>query len=487
MSQDTLGAKSTTIQNTRFLKESAGRADDVLTRKVGPKLCGHLIKLIKVSSMFSLDHQQTSSAALEFTEWLDEQLKEQNEEQFCLQISENSFLINGQLIKFDERAYERANVLRRQFGKLAVNQLTLMRGLAAGEIRSLIESFQRAGGDQGVPEGEGIRQPHLELTQAKVQESINAVARIDERRQLVEMYAGLLVKVSTYFQQLTGTSVPSARFVKRFVQRIAEVLPRHGNFFVGLVNLQLVAGKNFVHAANTSIYAMLLANEIGLMRSDIVRVGMTAITQDIHRLRTEFTEPEGMTVGDTQHFESNLEAVITLSELGSSDVLSALRLVTAYERGFPYNRTLPTVWYRDELKPHLLSRLIELARHYDVLTQGIDGVKAMSPDMALERLLSQIGSHYDADLTRVFVNLIGLFPVGVTVQLSSGEQALVIRTPSADSRKMMVANLNRPVVRLLDGSARIIDLSAPEHRGLRVARIVDKAQIQETPSAFFLF
>ncbi len=473
----------TTIQRTQFLEERDQLVEDSLITVVGPAITTFLTRVIKVAEMFSADHQQVTIAAREFTEWLGKQFEESREDEISLQIAERNFFLNGQLLKLDARAYQRAAEIRKTFAVYSINQISLRKGVGALEVVALVQALREA--KQGsLPTLEFFRQPNIGL--ASVAEQDFEVPDVDERRELIEQYAGLLVKVQIYFGRLRRGAVPSARHIKRIVQRIADSIEERGDVFVGLINLRLIRSQDFVHATNTCIYSMLLASAIGLSKVDIVRCGMTALTQNIERLHDPFAEEGEFQTGDDTHFQTNLSSVVALSAIGAGDVLSALRLVTSYERGFPFNKPLPREWYREELKPHLLSRVIEIARHYDVLTQGLEGVESKPPDRALQTLMAKMGSHYDPNLTRIFVNMIGVYPVGCIVELSTGDRALVIKSPALVSDQNL-SNASRPTVKMLDAGGRVLDLASSKHQGIRIQRIVEESEIEERPGAFFLF
>ncbi len=482
MSDDNESAPPT-IQQTMFLQERDQVVDDTLISVVGPAIVTFLVRVIKVSKMFTGDHAQVNTAANEFTIWISEQFDATREEAISIQMSEKNFFINGQLLKLDARAFHRALEIRKGFLEYSINSITMKRGIAAGEIVALVQALRdlRTG---ELPTLELFQQPNLEL--ASVVEQDYEVPDVDERRQLIELYAGLLVKCHIYFSRLKRGATPSARHVKRLVQRIANELEERGDVFVGLINLKLIAGQEFVHAVNTCIYAMLLAHAVGLERTDIVRCGMTAMTQNIERLSDPLREESEFRAGDDTHFDTNLSSMVALSAIGAGDVLSALRLVTSYERGFPFNKPLPEAWYREELRPHLLSRVIEIARHYDILTQGLEGANAKTPDRSLQTMMAKMGSHYDPNLTRIFVNVVGVYPVGCIVELSTSDRALIIRSPALTSDQNL-SNAGRPVIKLMDGSDRIMDLSQQQHAGLRILRIVDRDEVEDAPGAFFLF
>jgi hypothetical protein len=67
----------------------------------------------------------------------------------------------------------------------------------------------------------------------------------------------------------------------------------------------------------------------------------------------------------------------------------------------------------------------------------------MRPEEALNALLEDEGGHYDPLLTKLFVNTIGIYPVGTVVKLSTGELAVVHRPP------VDPALVNRPFVSIL--------------------------------------
>lgn len=473
-----------TIQNTLFLQEREKKVDDVLTNEIGPQVCVFLSRIIKVSQLFAVEHAQTLLACREFAEWLDAAMREHSEEFLQLQMTEANYFVNGQLVRLDSRTYALTLEVRATLLGMSVNQITFHRGIGSDEMLEVVRALKEA------KEGGGLslqdfRQPHIELTSVAEQE-LDVPETEDARRKIIEIYATLLIKTHVYFHRLRRGSQPSSKYIKRLVQQTADHLSDYGDIFVGLINLRMIVGQDFVHAVNTSVYAMMLANAIGLDRMDVVRCGMTAITQDIDRLRVVADEPDvTFSTGDETHFRTNLTAVMSMSRIGAADVLSALRLVTSYERGFPFNKPLPAAWYREELRPHLLSRIVEIARHYDITTQGIEGEKK-TPDLALQGMMMRMGSHYDPNLMRIFVNVVGLYPVGCVVELSTRERAVVMRSPEVVTENK-ISNAVRPIIRMLDGTERIIDLALEQNQGLRIVRIVEEKDLAERPGAFFLF
>lgn len=480
-----------TIQDTMFLAQREARVDDTLVAEIGPQITVFLSRIIKVSRMFAVEHAQTLLACREFAEWLDSSMREHSEDSLQIQMTESNYFVNGQLVRMDARTYALTLDVRTTLLGLSVNQLTFQRGIVPEELLEFVKLLRDAAQGSGVTLHD-FRQPHMAASNVAEQE-LDVPLVDDERREVIEIYASLLVKTSVYFHRMRRGAQPSSKFIKRLVQRMADHIRLHGDIFVGLINLRMISGQDFVHAVNTSIYAMMLADAIKLDRMDVVRCGLTAITQDVDRLDLKNlpadeviqTADEVFQTGDETHFRTNLSAVMTMSRIGAGDVLSALRLVTTYERGFPFNRPLPAAWYREELRPHLLSRIVEIARHYDIVTQGLEG-EAKTPDRALQLMMMQMGSHYDPNLMKIFVNVVGIYPVGCVVELSTMQRAVVMRSPEIVTENKL-SNAVRPIIRLLDGSERIIDLALEQNQGVRIVRIVEESGLPDRPGAFFLF
>ena len=463
------------------------RLDESLVKEFGPRLVKDLLRLLKTSAMFGPAHQHVVAIAEALCEALNAAAQERGEDYFALQMTHTNIFINGQLIKFTEAEFDRSVRLRALCLTYSINQVSFYCGVSPAQLSALLKALHEVASDQSASL-EAFVQSHIKL-QAVSHRVLEAVAGDDIRREIIELYAGLVVKASLYFQRLRLTRHASARHIKRLVQQCADHFTAHRHVFLGLIHLRLIRDQDFVHAVNTAMYAMCLADEIGLDRVELVRVGLTSITQNVAMILQQHEPVTISELGDQSHFQTNMTSVTTLSQMGATDVLSALRLVTTYERGFPYNKPLPSQWYDQALRPHLLSRIVEIAHHYDLLMQPIQGRAALPPDLALQALSEQMGRHYDPTLTKLFINLIGIFPVGETVLLSTGERALVVKSPSLEASQVNKSVAHRPVVKLLGGSQRLMDLSLEAHRGVKIVQIVSAEEIEpgEQPGAFFFF
>ena len=117
-------------------------------------------------------------------------------------------------------------------------------------------------------------------------------------------------------------------------------------------------------------------------------------------------------------------------------------------------------------RQHLFSQIVSLADAYEVLTAVRVYYKAPMPsDEVIRALVKKRGSDFDATLVKAFINMIGIFPIGTLLKLSSGEIGLVVHQTS---------DLMRPRVLLLtkfDGSEKesgeevsLLEMTAGKHK-----------------------
>src|SRR5690554_6692063 len=184
---------------------------------------------------------------------------------------------------------------------------------------------------------------------------------------------------------------------------------------------------------------------------------MAIVYQDLDRLM-------GITVGhrdhdeplaDAQQFQSNLRDVAHMLERVRGDVVSTLRVLLAYERGCDFGRPVARPFYRSERTLHLITRIIDVARAYDLLIQGLQGYKQRRPDLTIQYIQSRAGMSFDPTLVDLLVSTLGIHPIGTRTP-----------APSSDPR--------RPVVRLLDrANPTVIDLSEPRFANIEIVQSID--------------
>jgi len=117
-------------------------------------------------------------------------------------------------------------------------------------------------------------------------------------------------------------------------------------------------------------------------------------------------------------------------------------------------------------EPSLFGRIIQIADVYDAMTTPrVYRKKSYSPDQALAIMLTDGETAFDPSLLKVFIGLVGIYPVGSLVLLDTKEIAITYKTnPDPEL-------LDRPEVIVIyrDGKGEVqknfVDLSEPGSAG----------------------
>ncbi len=92
----------------------------------------------------------------------------------------------------------------------------------------------------------------------------------------------------------------------------------------------------------------------------------------------------------------------------------------------------------------LFSRIIRIVDSYDAMTsKRVYRRSHWNSIEAIEELWNLSGRHYDPAILKIFINTVGIFPIGSLVQLSTGEISIVLKNSSHSEA------LLRPTVKTL--------------------------------------
>jgi len=216
--------------------------------------------------------------------------------------------------------------------------------------------------------------------------------------------------------------------------------------------------KLFHHCLNVSLYALAIGQRLGMSRRQLGELGIAALFHDIgktakhDKIPLEQVQREApvrgarMLMEENSHHESMLKAAIV-----------------AFEQHSHYDGSgHPQV----DHELHLFSRIITIADCFEALTaQRAPGEEHHSSYEAYLLMQQRAGTIFDPLLIKVFMNALGIYPVGSYVRLESGEVAMVQNAPAEPD------NIDRPIVRVIktgQGSMQpdeTVDLAEPGEDG----------------------
>jgi HD-GYP domain-containing protein (c-di-GMP phosphodiesterase class II) len=183
-------------------------------------------------------------------------------------------------------------------------------------------------------------------------------------------------------------------------------------------------------------------------------LGKAVIPSEVLNKATEFTEEEWRIM--RRHPVQGVKLLLKLKGINETTIRMVIGVFEHHlnmdNSGYP---KLDRVWSLS-----LLGRMISLCDCYDALTSSrVYNRVPYTPERALKFMLAKSGTAFDSTLMKIFVNSIGIFPIGTVVLLDTGEMG-VVTAISQDPQKA-----ERPKVKLItdpsgnEKSGEVIDLS----------------------------
>jgi HD-GYP domain-containing protein (c-di-GMP phosphodiesterase class II) len=298
----------------------------------------------------------------------------------------------------------------------------------------------------------------------------------DAKERAKGIYAETLEVISDVMENVKLGKALRLRRAKRVVQTMIDQLLETEATLLGLTNLRCHDAYTYHHSVNVGILSIAIGQRVGLSRNSLVDLGLAAIFHDIGKSYVPLEILNKPTPLDDREWavmqRHPVFGVRELLKLKGLDVLTARIMQGAFEHHLGLDGSgYPAVEYPQGMS--LSGRIIAIADCYDALTSArVYRREADPPDVTLRYILQKRGSVYDPILAKLFVNALGVYPMGTLCQLSSGELAVVMES------QLDPEQWERPHVKIIAGAdgepvdGVVVNLAAPGE-GRAVARTLD--------------
>jgi HD-GYP domain-containing protein (c-di-GMP phosphodiesterase class II) len=271
----------------------------------------------------------------------------------------------------------------------------------------------------------------------------------------------------------------------RVVQEMATNIIEDDEVYAAISTLRVFDDYTFTHSVNVAMLSMCLGRRINLLRRTIASLGICALFHDLGKIEIPnevLYKKEKLDDGELKLIEEHsLNSARLMLKLKASTDSKARILVPLFEHHLKYDLTgYPRADWKKPLT--LFGKIISIADKYDTLTSSRAYRKSLlSPDRALGYMLDHAGKDFDPILTKVFINILGVYPVGTLLQLNTDELALVVSSPSRNfSRKPLVCVLEKEG----EGSYKKKEIISLEERDTKTGDYVRKIIETYHPAAF---
>jgi putative nucleotidyltransferase with HDIG domain len=345
------------------------------------------------------------------------------------------------------RAAENMGELMRRLQQAGVERIALDRGVEISEITRLVQGLASTDATQLAALTD---LPHIRVGRLQVERRVEAPS--GDIATFQRLYEDAVSVAGKLWDGAQSEGKPDPNASRGIVDSLAQAVAQNRTALLALTALKNYDNYTFTHMVNVSILTMGQARGLGIDGPLLREFGLSALMHDIGKVKTPteiLNKPEKL---DEREFDIMKRHTVDGAEiLRRTPEMPTLAPIVAFEHHLRQDGTgYPDGVKRGQL--NLATMLCGVADVYDAMRSQRHYQEAFPTDRILAVLKRNDGKQFDQNLVRRFAQLVGIYPVGNLVRLSTNEIAVVLKAYAPDPY--------RPRVRVLR-SADGVDLERP--------------------------
>ncbi|HHU90659.1 MAG TPA: HD-GYP domain-containing protein [Clostridiaceae bacterium] len=210
-----------------------------------------------------------------------------------------------------------------------------------------------------------------------------------------------------------------------FIDEIIEDTIHNSDIVNNLMTVSTYDDSTFIHSINVMLLSLVVANRLGMDRSEVKRVALSCLLHDIGKIyiplsiinKVDKLEVEEFNI-IKNHPRKGYEFLRDCTDLSLSERIACL---THHEKwdgtGYPFGKSGEDI--------HLYGRICCLCDIFDALTSDKAYRRGVKPNEAMEYIMANGGILFDYELVKIFTEAVNIYPIGTMVLLSNGFEGIV--------------------------------------------------------------
>ena len=407
--------------------EIRGDGEDVAIRRSPQDLINQLSVILRTAQIHDPNNIAVTTAIDRFLLLINPLIE--SERTVTLELVGEFFYIDGTRIRYSLEYLLNFDFLVRELKNREIGGIIFKDKIKPDDVKTFLKSFITAGFSDT---------PYEKMSEGMEQSRSMAVDRLKKVQEGDEVDARKIIK-KTYFNAVSYskgvmTKIKSGEKVnikkaKRIVETMVDKLLEEEQMLLSMTAIKDYDEYTYHHSVNVSVLSIALGQRLGLSKKVLTELGITAIFHDIGKIEipneilnkpSDFNDDEWRLV--RRHPIWGVRAILKLRGFDNTTMRSS---IVAFEHHMNYDFSgYPRVKKYTELD--FYSRIVSLADQYDAMTSArVYSRIPMSPDKALSIMMERAGTQLDPLLLKFFINMVGVFPIGSLLLLSTRELGLV--------------------------------------------------------------
>jgi len=426
---------------------------DRTIQDLGKSFINQLYVTIKTAQIYEPNNYAYLKQSQNLAKVIRRLLEEKNE--IFLQLKEGYLFLNEVRLKFDFAGYIGNSFVIEELERTKIGTITILPEVDQREVDKFVYLLNHFDSDP----------PNIfELIQNRLSEvgivHIGIEKYADQNLNLTDMAAldNRKIAKKTFFKAISlaqeiMTNVRNSKAVniakaKRVVQTMVDQIIKDEALFLELSTIKNFDEYTFVHSANVSVLSIILGLRLGLDRKKLSELGFAALFHDIGKVKLPIdliNKPAQYDELDWAMMQKHpIMGVKTLVFTRDIDEYTSRAVLVVFEHHMHLDLSgYPKV--KNHRSINLFTRIVNISDAYNAMTSGRVYIKeAIPPHEALRKMVRTSGVNFDPVLLKLFVNIMGIYPVGSLVMLDTKEIGIVF--------KSNIDNPYRPKVKIIGDS-----------------------------------
>jgi HD-GYP domain-containing protein (c-di-GMP phosphodiesterase class II) len=428
------------------------RVDEKTNLRRGNGLISHMYTAIKAGQLYDPTNEG-------FTNQMDKLMKSflklfQDEESISLEVYMHSLFFNRVKIKTEFQNYLHTRFIIETLKKRDTEGLFFIPELTKDELSQFIlllvdrEKHKEISFDEFQFQLRNNHIEHISIHQFSAATKRHTKERLlDIRRQAKRTFFESIYNLKGIMFKGKSEQRICTRRVRRLVQSIVDLIAEDESYLIGLTTMKHYDHYLLNHSVNVCVLSVALGQRLTSNKDALKELGLAGLFHDIGKIPNPITanpdEIPSWDISDTQAMRHPVFGVERLMQMKGLGILPVRAMKAILEHHLNFDLSgYPSLTKRTNID--LFSRIISIANHFDAATtHQPESHHSKTPDQILLNMLAKSGTLFDPVLLRLFIYMVGLYPVGSLVALNTGELGIVLQS------NIDPALLDRPVVKLI--------------------------------------
>lgn len=248
-----------------------------------------------------------------------------------------------------------------------------------------------------------------------------------------KLYEQVQAQVKNSFKDVRIGRTMKSSEIRHSVETITESIVRNPDAMMLMTNMKAMDDYLVSHCLNVCILTLIFARFLGFEEEEMHNLGMGALLHDVGEIRLPqelLTKPNELNAEEHATMEKHTEYGASILKDNSGIPQEAIDIALHHHErldrsGYPNKLGGP------EISKH--AKIVGIVDVYDALTSARPYRTYINTTDALKSMYDWRGSLFETQLVEKFIQCLGVYPVGSTLELKSGEIGIVI-SASPDNR-----------------------------------------------------